>query len=546
MTDGQDMRDRDRAADSTDASGRSARSASGRARSGRVGEKLIAGVPARIMRPRIVFICCLSAILAFGLLMVYSASAVEALQENGSSTHYLIRQALLMGLGLVMTVLLALGTPFDLKAFMSKVTGFMWASIFILLLVVLALGAASGGAVRWIDLGFTALQPSEFAKPVIILVAARIMTEYYEEESIDTQTFLLTLAAAVLLPALLIFIQPDMGTTIIIVSTVCVMLFFSGVSYRLVFFVFGFAIAAGAVAVIAAPYRLARFAAASDPWSDPFGTGYQATLAIMAFASGGLFGRGIGNSTMKYNYLPEAHNDYILAIIGEEVGFVGTILFFAVFLMMLYAGSLIAKRSPTLQGRLIAYGSTFILCAQFFINALGILGVTPMTGKTMPFISYGGSSIISCLILAGLILRVSVESGRATVYDARRADFSVVGRRPASRSGRVEGSTAGEPRPRSRSDSTPTRRSTARSGFSVYEGGPSREGRPSRNRPRPTTRRPPASGRYERVNLNDDPSDRLRPNGSTPRVNRDASRDRRDDRRRGSGPGMDGRGRYGR
>ena len=155
---------------------------------------------------------------------------------------------------------------------------------------------------------------------------------------------------------------------------------------------------------------MVRIQVALNPWADEYGDGYQATLAIMAFASGGLFGRGIGNSTMKYSYLPEAHNDYILAIIGEEVGFVGTVLFFLVFAMLIYSAFRIAEQATDRRGALMASGSAVILAVQFLINALGILNVFPMTGKPLPFISYGGSSIIVSLMLAGLILRVSYES----------------------------------------------------------------------------------------------------------------------------------------
>ena len=130
-----------------------------------------------------------------------------------------------------------------------------------------------------------------------------------------------------------------------------------------------------------------RIQVALNPWADEYGDGYQATLAIMAFASGGLFGRGIGNSTMKYSYLPEAHNDYILAIIGEEVGFVGTVLFFLVFAMLIYSAFRIAEQATDRRGALMASGSAVILAVQFLINALGILNVFPMTGKPLPFIS---------------------------------------------------------------------------------------------------------------------------------------------------------------
>ena len=508
------------------------------------GEKLLAGVPARIMRPRLVFMACLGAILAFGLLMVYSASAVEALKENGSSYYFLFRQFALMCIGLVLAVMIAKGFPFGLESFMGKPSRALWWGIVVLLGAVLVLGAASHGAVRWINLGFFTLQPSEFAKPVIIIAAARLMTEFYERGSYDNLTFLLKLGAAVIVPLALIFAQPDLGTTLIIAGTVFFMLVLCGVSFKFILMLMAAVLVLGVAAVLIAPYRMARIFAVSDPWADPYGDGYQATLAIMAFASGGLFGRGVGNSTMKYHYLPEAHNDYILAIIGEELGFVGTLLFFAVFMLMIYAGFKIAERCPSMQGRLIAYGCSIVLVLQFFVNALGILGVTPMTGKTLPFISYGGSSMMASLILAGLIVRVSVESNPRTVHDARRDDFAVIAD-GGDVSGHIGRSTAGTPRVRS-SRTAPAdarRRAPERGGFSVMDGG-SRPGAAERPRPRTATRRPPAQGGYERINLNDNPSERLRSRG--PRVQQDSRRDPRggSGRRGPAGPGRDGRGRY--
>ncbi len=252
---------------------------------------------------------------------------------------------------------------------------------------------------------------------------------------------------------------------------------------------------------------MTRVQVAWNPWADEYGDGYQATLAIMAFASGGLFGRGIGNSTMKYSYLPEAHNDYILAIIGEEVGFLGTLLFFLVFAMLIYSAFRIAEQATDRRGALMASGSAVILAVQFLINALGILNVFPMTGKPLPFISYGGSSIIVSLMLAGLILRVSYESARRDEYDRRRESFAV-----------MDESTAGVPHVRGERSS--------RNGFTVLDGSATEpaarprqrtapQGRPQRSTPRN------AGGGYNRIDLNSGPSARLRTDDQGPRVRRD-------------------------
>ncbi len=408
-------------------------------------ERLIAGVPARIMRPRLVFLVCVAAILGFGLLMVYSASSVEALKENGDSTYFLVRQAAFIAFGLVCAVC---ASRIPLRAWEGYAVWVPWIVIVVLLALTLVAGVNVNGATRWFVIAGQQIQPSEFAKPVIILAVAKVFKDYYEEYSIDTVRFLALLAAVVLVPVFLILAEPDLGSSIIIVSTVFLMCYFAGFSYKIIGGVLLALLAAGAALVIAEPYRMERLM--SDPWEDLYGSGYQATRAIMAFASGGLFGRGIGNSTMKYLYLPEAHNDYILAVIGEELGFVGTALFFVVFAVMVYAGLKIAKQSPTLQGRLIAAACSVILMVQFIVNALGIIGVAPMTGKPMPLISYGGSSMIASLMLIGLIVRVSLESNVPGASKELRSRLAV-----------VDESTAGEPH----------RRSERRGGFTVVDGG---------------------------------------------------------------------------
>ena len=495
------------------------------------GEKYIAGVPARIMRPRLVFLSCLIAICMFGLLMIYSASSVESLQENGSSWFFLYRQAIFMFIGFVLFAMIGSRLlPWPL--FRSKLVWGVWVGVLVLLIAVLFVGqgAEEWGASRWIDLGIFNLQPAEVAKPVIIVLTAKIFADYFEDGTIDTRAFLIQMLIMLPFPLFLIFKEPDLGTTIIIALTVFAIAILCGLPWRVVAFVTIAAFVLGAAAIVTSPYRAKRFLAFLDPWSDPYDTGYQATLAIMAFASGGLFGRGIGNSTMKYHYLPEAHNDYILAIIGEELGFVGTAIFVLVFVAMIIAAFYICREAPTLHAQLLASGCTIILAVQFLINVFGILGVMPMTGKPLPFVSYGGSSIIASLVLAALIFRVSVESNVETAADRRRSGMAVMGERsaraPARRSagsgddvsGHIGRSTAGEARVRStrRDGSAPRadRAASSRSALSVYDGG--RQGRseasPTRREPRGT------AGGYGRIDLGSDAGERLRPRQERPRV----------------------------
>lgn len=491
------------------------------------GDKLIAGVPARIMRPRLVFIACLVALVAFGLLMVFSASSVEALSEQGDALYFFKRQFGFAAVGSVLCALISFrAISWDFAT--TKLAKGVWGALAFVLLLVLFVGAGSGGAKRWIRLfaGFL-FQPSEFIKPLIIILVAGVLRDFYDEERIDSNGLLKRLALYVGVPALLILVEPDTGTFMIIFATVFAMLFLCGLSWKVVWGAVGFVVVLLVGMIALTPYRLERFLVQSDPWLDKYGSGFQATLAIMAFTSGGLFGRGIGNSTMKYSYLPEAHNDYIFSIIGEELGFVGTMLFLAVFALLIYAAFQIGRQAPDLKGRMIAQGSALMLALQFFINAAGVLNIIPMSGKTMPFISYGGSSMISCLILAGLIIRVSVESNARTVYDARRRSFAVMDE-DDDVSDHIGVSTAGRVRTRS-GRAVPN----GRTGFAVMDGKPAQEPRARAARMQGSRPRRPSSrtdGGWNRVDLNADPTDRLRGDGrdAQPRRRSDYGRDRYD------------------
>ncbi len=491
------------------------------------GDKLIAGVPARIMRPRLVFIACLVALVAFGLLMVFSASSVEALSEQGDALYFFKRQFGFAAVGSVLCALISFrAISWDFAT--TKLAKGVWGALAFVLLLVLFVGAGSGGAKRWIRLfaGFL-FQPSEFIKPLIIILVAGVLRDFYDEERIDSNGLLKRLALYVGVPALLILVEPDTGTFMIIFATVFAMLFLCGLSWKVVWGAVGFVVVLLVGMIALTPYRLERFLVQSDPWLDKYGSGFQATLAIMAFTSGGLFGRGIGNSTMKYSYLPEAHNDYIFSIIGEELGFVGTMLFLAIFALLIYAAFQIGRQAPDLKGQMIAQGSALMLALQFFINAAGVLNVIPMSGKTMPFISYGGSSMISCLILAGLIIRVSVESNARTVYDARRRSFAVMDE-DNDVSDHIGVSTTGRVRTRS-GRAVPN----GRTGFAVMDGKPAQEPHSCAARSQGSHPRRPSSrtdGGWNRVDLNADPTDRLRGDGrdGQPRRRSDYGRDRYD------------------
>ena len=480
-------------------------------------EKYIAGVPARIMRPRLVFLACLVALVGFGVIMVYSASSVEALKEGNPSTYYLFRQALFAAVGGIILVI-ATRRWFPWPLIEGDALRIVIAAFSALLIFVRFFGQGAGGATRWVTIAGFTLQPSELLKPFLIMRSAQLLDGYYLERTLPREAFIRCVATDIVIPLALVFFQPDMGSTLIIFGALFLMAVFAGLEGRVIAALAVFVVLAGALAIFIEPYRLERLKVVMDPWSDPYDSGYQATLAIMAFASGGLTGRGIGNSTMKYNYLPEAHNDYILAIIGEELGFIGTVLFFALFCGLIWSAFKIAERASSNAHRLMAEGAALILILQFLVNALGIIGVIPMTGKTMPFISYGGSSLIASFMLAALVMRVSLESGRSAPYRERRDRLTVMSKADAV-SSHLGRSSAGVPRRRSDRDPAPA----GRPGFSVLDG-PSAaphlaSARPGAHPPARASSAPLAGSSsrsgYDRVDLGADPADRLRPRGQT-------------------------------
>lgn len=339
----------------------------------------------------------------FGLVMIYSASSISAYVKEGSATHFFLRQLIFVGLG---TVLGLVAAKFDYRRFQGALGLQAWWVTVGLLAFTYTYGIVRGGGRRWIDLGFTQIQPSEFAKIACVLVAASMAVEW-QRRRMDTPLFLKRMAFFVGIPALLIGFQPDLGTTILMVVGVSIVLFLSGIELRWVGIAAGLVVAFGAIMIAIEPYRLARVASTLDPWSDAGNKGYQSVQALLAFGTGGLKGVGLGLSRQKYFYLPEAHTDFIFAIIGEEAGLLGTLAIVAAFVIILYAGIRIATDARDPFGRLVAGALTGMLAFQAALNMSAVTGIFPVTGKPLPFVSYGGSSMLVTLLCIGLILSVS-------------------------------------------------------------------------------------------------------------------------------------------
>lgn len=344
-----------------------------------------------------------------GLVMIYSASSITAKVQEGSSYHYVLRQAFFVATGVFAAWWLARR---DYRASSGQTAFYSWLLTTGLLVVPLALGVAIKGAKRWIAFGGATLQPSEFAKITCVLMVAWFAVDWVKGQC-ETRQFLIRSLTFVAVPGLLIFLGKDLGSLVILAVGVVAVLFFAGIAMRYLFVAGGILGAVAALAIAIEPYRLRRITAFLDPWADARGSGYHAIQSMLAFGTGGLTGVGLGLSRQKYFYLPEAHNDFIFAIIGEEAGLLGTMAVVAAFVVLVWAGVRISLGAKDLYGRLVAGAITAMIGFQAFLNMGAVTGLIPITGKPLPFVSYGGSSIWATMVCVGLLLSISQNGGMA-------------------------------------------------------------------------------------------------------------------------------------
>jgi cell division protein FtsW len=344
---------------------------------------------------------------AFGLVMVYSATSAPAALGGGDPGFYLKRQGIyaLIGIGL-----LILASRTDFHALRYLAPALVLASGF-LCLAVLAIGEEVNGARRWLTFGPFTFQPSELAKLSLAIWAAAYLARRPAPRNLGELARPIGLVVGAF--CALILVEPDLGTVIALVLVVGAILVVSGAPLRVLVAGGSLAAAIAFAAIWVTPYRRERFFSFLDPWQDAQGTGFQTVQAMIGLGSGGIFGRGMGQGIEKINYLPEAHTDMIFAVIGEELGLLGTSVVIAAYLAFAYAGLRVALRCRDPFGKRLAAGLTALVCGQALINLAAVLGVAPLTGITLPFVSYGGSSLIVSLASVGVLLNIAVNDGRA-------------------------------------------------------------------------------------------------------------------------------------
>ena len=357
-----------------------------------------------VSSPDATLLVAVAFLVIIGFMAIFSATAPKCLDEGGNPAQFLIKQILAFVVGFVG---LKFFSNYDYKKLAQWNTIFMIIIVVALLLVDFTpLGVTVNGAKRWINIAGFQLQPSEFAKPAVVMLLA---SAFKSDANLFDQNKWVFAFIPILIMIAFIFAQPNLSMVILLLATSVVVYLCSGGSLKL----FVSCLVAGITGIVIAattvikPYQLQRLRIWRHPETDPQGAGYNIIQSLIAFASGGFSGVGYGGSIQKLYYLPECHTDFIFAIIAEEMGFIGCILVIGLFFTFVQRGFLIAGRCPDMYGKLLAVGITFSIGFQAFLNMSVASSFLPTTGVPLPFISYGGSSLIVSLWMVGILLNIS-------------------------------------------------------------------------------------------------------------------------------------------
>ncbi|NLX90092.1 MAG: putative lipid II flippase FtsW [Firmicutes bacterium] len=346
----------------------------------------------------------------FGLIMVFSASYITSLESRGDAYFFLRRQAFWVLLGLGGMILAANFSYWKWRKLLPLLMGLNF--ILLLMVFIPGLGIEVYDARRWIGIGGFTLQPSELSKLVVVIFSASFLSKKNLNMANFWQSSFIPLAFMGL-SFMLIFFQPDLGTALALAAVTVVVIFTAGIPLKQLFSLILASLPVVAYLAVSAPYRMKRIFSFLDPWADPLGTGYHIIQSLYALGSGGFFGVGLGRSRQKLYYLPEPQNDFIFAIIGEELGFLGALTIMLLFFILIWRGFKTAIAATDTFGSLLAAGLTAIVAVQVIINIGVVTGSIPITGINLPFISAGGSSLFFMMFAMGILMNIS-RYNRAT------------------------------------------------------------------------------------------------------------------------------------
>lgn len=340
----------------------------------------------------------------FGVLMIYSSSYIWAEYKFNDPYKFLKSQLIFLILGYIIMFIVS---KINYQKY-QKYSNIIFGICFILLVLVLipGIGTVRNGSRSWFGVGGFGIQPSEFTKLGLIIFTSKYLKNNNKELR-DIKKGVLPILIVLMLVFGLIMLQPDFGTGVVIVISIVALLFVSGVKMNFFIKIGLLGLVGVVVLIIIAPYRMERIVSFLNPWSDPLGSGFQIIQSMYAIGPGGLLGLGFGNSIQKHFYLPEPQTDFIFSIISEEFGFMGILIVSSLFITIIYQGIKISMKCEDAFGKYLAFGITFSLAFQTLLNLMVVVGLIPVTGVTLPFLSYGGSSLLITLLSMGILLNIS-------------------------------------------------------------------------------------------------------------------------------------------
>ena len=343
-------------------------------------------------------------LVVFGVIMIYSASYIWAEYKFNNPYKFLINQGVFALVGFILMFIIS---KIDYKLYKKYANHILIISIILLILVLIpGIGIVRNGSRSWFGIGSFGVQPSEIAKLALIIFVSKYLANYSNKMD-NIKNYALPIIMIIFLVFLLILLEPDFGSGAIMVLSLIVLIFTSKIKISF-FVILGILGLAGIVGlIIVAPYRVARILAYLNPWSDPLGSGFQIIQSLYAIGPGGLFGLGLGNSIQKHFYLPEPQTDFIFAIISEELGFIGILLLAFSYITLFFCILKVSLETKDLFGKYLSFGLIIELVLQTLLNLLVVVGLIPVTGVTLPFLSYGGSSLLICMTMIGIILNIS-------------------------------------------------------------------------------------------------------------------------------------------
>lgn len=336
--------------------------------------------------------------------MIFSSSYIWAQYKFSDPTKYLRAQMMFLIIGFIIMIIVS---KIPYTYYLKKANIILLVCFFLLVLVLIpGIGTVRNGSRSWFGIGGFGIQPSEFMKLALIIFTSKYLSRNNKDIK-NIKVGVLPILFITMLVFALIMLQPDFGTGVITVMSIVGLLFISGVNFNFFIKIGVLGLIGASGLIIIAPYRLQRILSFLNPWQDPLGSGFQSIQSLFAIGPGGLLGLGFGNSIQKHFYLPEPQTDFIFSIISEELGFLGILLVSSLFIIIIYRGIKISINSTDLFSKYLSFGIIFQIAFQTLLNLLVVVGLIPVTGVTLPFLSYGGSSLLITMISVGILLNIS-------------------------------------------------------------------------------------------------------------------------------------------